>query len=812
MVTKIYIYIYIHIYVSVCLFIVLTTSSVMKNRSCELREALVVPSSERVRSVLRSAIRKRSFYKVSHVVNLMLERLIVPDVDTLYLLADCYGAMDPPRCAISRYFRTWASKLQQVQASVPDIPAKNQFHQLHELIPQQHSESHDIMLQTEGDHPELPASSVDVLVVGNPTPADDASRHHSMSVPASPFTEQLHHTAIHPDVDERLPLVDDHDNRDSCDIGHTSTAELQQESPMFIHAASSVIHVAPSTELNAAVGDYHEPDISSDGTLLSRNPSKFGESHRHEKNSSVSPDQSPLFFIDRTGDKSMLHPRDDEDPTCVIGTEQRGDPDVDGLTHSDAHSSSSSSSASAFAHDYVSLLREMTTDIASVLSKSEYAHLAGLYELTTPQISRPRYRVLASQSESSHHGDDLQLVTVECEVQLSLSVQVERIVSDAPVRCTACHRQRHVAAQLSARAAIKALEQRAADLHSSAAARFEDCLTDVFKQWESAKSVERHYDAFKRVEDVVLSENRANLYGAKIRPFGSYAAGLCLPWSDLDIEISLPKPDDKMAAKRTYVCHRIRLLKYLASEFKRCRMHNVVVVESARVPILRYHDREHGVSVDISVASCARNNPFRATDNHEPISSVLVSRILRTYLMQDVRIWQVAMFVKYWSQCRKLYRVQDGFINALGWSIMAVWFMQRVSPPIANFLHVRNVSSSHEARDVVIKRVPCCSSVGGARNRSTTAELIAQFFHFFLNFDFSRTAISLAHKTVAQRAQIDRLPHKALFIEHPVESGVNIVSAVEPGALRIIKKELRRAHHTVVNTGDIAHICARQRR
>jgi DNA polymerase sigma len=240
----------------------------------------------------------------------------------------------------------------------------------------------------------------------------------------------------------------------------------------------------------------------------------------------------------------------------------------------------------------------------------------------------------------------------------------------------------------------------------------------------------------------------------------------------------------------------MRVLHFLGNKLSEASLDNVNVV-TARVPVIRCFDREHRIPIDVTLSES---------------NSVVMSRFIRQHLSEDVRVWEVAMFVKHWSQRRDISNTQRGFLNSIGWTILTLWFLQHVSPPVCPFYAAQNVSSRHDARDVIIRRVPWTKNEKSGVNPSSTEELIGQFFQFYINFDFKTSAVSLRYQEPMLRSDIDRLRSQPMFIENPLSASVNLAGGVHSQNLRFMEKEIRRAHHSVVNTGNLLYICATRAR
>jgi hypothetical protein len=476
-------------------------------------------------------------------------------------------------------------------------------------------------------------------------------------------------------------------------------------------------------------------------------------------------DNSGLFVVDRVGNRSGAHISDEQPLTR---------PEVPSVPEP----------------DHESILAGLMQNLPDMLQRPGYSNLAALYEITTSTHSRPRYAL--SDQPDTPGQDSHGTVKAQCTVQLSLSPQLSGLISDEPVRGTASASTFNAAKNGAAEVVITKLETLAEKVRKAALVKFKHDLALRVSDWKSGIVAERCHDAFKNVRDIIVDADAAGIYGAKVRPYGSYAIGLAQEGSDLDVEVQLPRPDAKMKAMSPPMWNSMRVLNFLANKLVDAGLDSVTVV-SARVPVIRCFDRERRIPIDITVS-----------DRH----SVVMSRLIRRHLEDDIRVWELAMFVKYWSQRRDIADTTRGYLNSIGWTNLALWFLQQLSPPVCSFFIAQNVSSRHDARDVIIRRVPWRANQKTGVNSSTTAELIGQFFQFYTTFDFKTSAVSLRYQEPVLRAEIDRMRSQPLFVENPLSPGVNIAAGVHSVNLRLMEREIRRARHSVINTGNIQHTCA----
>lgn len=339
----------------------------------------------------------------------------------------------------------------------------------------------------------------------------------------------------------------------------------------------------------------------------------------------------------------------------------------------------------------------------------------------------------------------------------------------------------------AAREALPNLKALVAGVRAAVHARWAEGLQDRLDTWRDPKYEQRCVDAYHNAVQLVTHDRYAGLYGCRLMMYGSANTGMALAESDVDIALVLPgKSRDPIPEKPVpQAPKRTEILYFLEEWARRAKMHNVYVVDTARIPVLRYHDASAHVDVDITVSTAA---------------SVLLSRFIRRHLMVDARIWEVSMAVKYLAKRRCISGTPNGYINPIGWTIMVIFFLQHVvSPPIASLFRRQGALSNHS----LIVRVPWRSSTKRGSNSQTSAQLLERFFQFFGGeFEFNKVAISLNCHSLTDARALRVKTSGPVFIEQPLKFRENVVGHVDGDALRNTMRELRRAHDECTTGGN----------
>lgn len=345
------------------------------------------------------------------------------------------------------------------------------------------------------------------------------------------------------------------------------------------------------------------------------------------------------------------------------------------------------------------------------------------------------------------------------------------------------------AAKSAAKECFLTLEKFADQLIKNAAQSIETTLAEYISAWRGADFDRACKRAYYRAKELVINDMHAGLYGARVFMYGSGSTGLALGSSDVDIAILLPGKPDAINASKNEPQVRVKL--EVLSLLRRCalkaKMETVCLIDSAKIPVLRYWDPEVKVDVDITLST---ENPL------------LLSRLIRRHMQSDVRVWELCVCIKYWAKQRKVSGVfPEGFINSIGWTIMVIFFLQHVaSPRVGSLFRIKGRKSKH----CTIMNVPWANNcLPDSPAQQTTSALLTQFFHYFGHeFNFKDYAIALNYQTIddAKEARIDR--NSPVFIEHPLVRGTNVVGHVTTNSLERTLKEMRKGYFECLTAGD----------
>jgi len=144
--------------------------------------------------------------------------------------------------------------------------------------------------------------------------------------------------------------------------------------------------------------------------------------------------------------------------------------------------------------------------------------------------------------------------------------------------------------------------------------------------------------------------------GSSLRRFGSSESGLSLSHGDLDLCLLFDGQKPK------------KVLRSLSSTLRYQEMEDIQVINSAKVPIIKFIDERTKIPVDISI-----NNTL-ALHN---------TTLLKAYSETDERIRQCILGIKYWAHQRDVCDAAKGTFSSYAWSLIMLQALQTTTPCVA---------------------------------------------------------------------------------------------------------------------------------
>lgn len=305
------------------------------------------------------------------------------------------------------------------------------------------------------------------------------------------------------------------------------------------------------------------------------------------------------------------------------------------------------------------------------------------------------------------------------------------------------------------------------------------------------------------VRQQVIEELRAvvgsvkNLEGVTVEPFGSFVSNLFTRSGDLDISLNLPNSwYARTAGKRRAQ----KLLRDLhAALRKTCGWYQLQIIFNARVPILKFVNRE--ISCDISI------------DN---LKGLMKSKCLSWISEIDGRFRELVLLVKEWAKAHDINNPKTGSLNSYSYSLLVIFHFQTcvpaILPPLKEIYPANMVDNLSGMRDVVEKNIEkiCASSIAryksncrGRVNKSSLSELFGSFLAKFSDINLRASDLVICPFTGEWEHKSTRMGWQtkayALFIEDPFEQPENSARAVSSGHLTKISQVFASSHHSHVS-------------
>ena len=277
----------------------------------------------------------------------------------------------------------------------------------------------------------------------------------------------------------------------------------------------------------------------------------------------------------------------------------------------------------------------------------------------------------------------------------------------------------------------------AAEIPQEALTRLNDDVTEMLrKQLEHNKKDKSRTKLFKFLKQLLESR----FPGSTLDKFGSSVTGLSLAQGDLDLCLQISGTVPK------------KIFNKIGKLLRQYDFVDIVVIPHAKVPIVKCRDAKTGIPLDISV-----NNTL-ALHN---------TQLLKTYSMQDARVSQAILAIKYWAMCRDVSDAPAGTLSSYSWSLMSIQSMQMTTPPlVANVQsgkkrNIQNVEG--DEYDVTIHPNP--KNLLKQQNQQTLGEIIVHFFETFANWDWANDICSIRNGAPLSRDEKNWIEHDPTAID-----------------------------------------------
>ena len=277
----------------------------------------------------------------------------------------------------------------------------------------------------------------------------------------------------------------------------------------------------------------------------------------------------------------------------------------------------------------------------------------------------------------------------------------------------------------------------AAEIPQEALTRLNDDVNEMLrKQLEHNKRDKSRTKLFKFLKQLLESR----FEGSKLDKFGSSVTGLSLAQGDLDLCLQMSGTVPK------------KIFNKIGKLLRQYDFVDIVVIPHAKVPIVKCRDAKTGIPLDISV-----NNTL-ALHN---------TQLLKTYSMQDARVSQAILAIKYWAMCRDVSDAPAGTLSSYSWSLMSIQSMQMTTPPLVANVQTgkkRNIQNVEgDEYDVTIHPNP--KNLLKLQNQQTLGEIIVHFFETFANWDWANDICSIRNGAPLSRDEKNWFEHDPTAID-----------------------------------------------
>ena len=254
-------------------------------------------------------------------------------------------------------------------------------------------------------------------------------------------------------------------------------------------------------------------------------------------------------------------------------------------------------------------------------------------------------------------------------------------------------------------------------------------------------------DIRKELEGIVRTKfpgGNLYLFGSSVNKFGSRGSDV-----DLCVELSNTTKNQR------------DIIASIGSSLRKSKNYtNVSLILSARVPIVKFESKTHGLQCDISVSNSL---------------GIENSRLLRTYASVDERVRDLVFAVKHFASACDINEPSSGTLSSYSYTLMVIYFLQQRKPPVLPYLQA--LSGSLEVPRVSISGYDCTffdtisllPNYFRKENKESSAELLLGFFDFYSkNFQPAVQVVCIRKPGVVLKAD-KKWNRFKLAIEDPFE-------------------------------------------
>lgn len=305
---------------------------------------------------------------------------------------------------------------------------------------------------------------------------------------------------------------------------------------------------------------------------------------------------------------------------------------------------------------------------------------------------------------------------------------------------------------------------------------------EVYEKWIPDK-----WELWKRDEIVqLLQKYISSMYPtAVLTLFGSSKNGFGSKRSDLDICLTFNEEDARKGLKAPV------FIEKLGAQLKKCPgLKNLLIISSAKVPIIKFEHAESKLEGDISLYN------ILGQEN---------TQLLRSYTEIDNRVTPLGFMMKKFAKHCHIGDASKGGLSSYAYSLMVIYFLQHSSPPVLPVLQELHEGDG-PCPEVYIdgcntyyyKDIHKLNEVWKDRQKNTSSvgHLWLQLLCFYTEtFDIENHVISI--RTFKPVTKFEKLwISKCIAIEDPFDVAHNLGSALSRNMNIFIIKALRKGRKT----------------
>ncbi|XP_008777465.1 protein HESO1 isoform X2 [Phoenix dactylifera] len=323
-----------------------------------------------------------------------------------------------------------------------------------------------------------------------------------------------------------------------------------------------------------------------------------------------------------------------------------------------------------------------------------------------------------------------------------------------------------------------------------------------------------------------------SLEGAVVKPFGSFTSNLYSKWGDLDLSVQLSSNFRISTGKN----RKKDILRDIMRALRRNGVvHNLQFIPNARVPLLIYESKKHGISCDVSIDNHMgqiKSKILLWIANMDERFRDMVLLVCTGYtsgnfliclaLFFPINILLYSMQTKEWAKAQNINDPKLGTLNSFSLCLLVIFHFQTCEPAILPPLKeiyagniVDDISGMRFLTERGIEDV-CATNITRfrsqsfrQRNQSSLSELLVSFFEKFSRIE----TLSSEYAICAYTGRWERIRSNpkwmgkshSIFIEDPFEQPDNAARAVGSNKLRIISNAFMDAYHKLSSGPTISN-------